>query len=118
MPATAPPGNPPATILAKVARSGVTPASACAPPGETRNPVTTSSKIKSVSVDFVSSRKKLRKPGATGTIPVEDPVGSRITAAMSSDESAAVTPALSFGSTNMTFSAIPVMTPVVGVPSK
>ncbi len=45
-PVTAPPGNPPARIFANVVRSGRMPYSACAPPGETRKPVTTSSKIK------------------------------------------------------------------------
>ena len=45
LPATAPPGSPPATILASTQRSGVTPKRACAPPRDQRKPVITSSMI-------------------------------------------------------------------------
>src|SRR4030067_833445 len=45
-PATAPPGSPPASTLARQVRSGTTLYSFCAPPGETRKPVTTSSKMR------------------------------------------------------------------------
>ena len=44
-PATAPPGSPPATILARTHMSGVTPKRCCAPPRDQRKPVITSSKI-------------------------------------------------------------------------
>ena len=45
-PATAPPGRPPATILASTHMSGVMPKRACAPPRDQRKPVITSSKIR------------------------------------------------------------------------
>ena len=51
-PATAPPGSPPASIFARVVRSGLILKACCAPPGEQRKPVTTSSKIK---ITFCSS---------------------------------------------------------------
>ena len=44
-PATAPPGSPPATILASTHMSGMTPKRACAPPRDQRKPVMTSSRI-------------------------------------------------------------------------
>ena len=50
LPATAPPGMPPAMILAIVVRSGVTPNRCWAPPGAQRKPVMTSSKMSSDAV--------------------------------------------------------------------
>ena len=61
-PATAPPGRPPARILASVVRSGVMPNCAWAPPGATRKPVITSSRISSTPCAAVSSRRLARKP--------------------------------------------------------
>jgi hypothetical protein len=46
LPHSAPPGSPPATIFASVVISGVMPKRAWAPPGDQRNPVITSSKIR------------------------------------------------------------------------
>ncbi len=66
-PVTAPPGKPPARILARVVRSGRMPYSACAPPGDTRKPVTTSSKISSTPCCRVSSRSAVRNAGSIGS---------------------------------------------------
>src|SRR3972149_6859735 len=82
-PVTPPPGRPPARILASGVRSGVTPYSACAPPGETRKPVTTSSKMRTVLWRAVAWRRSARKPSRRGSVPQDAPVGSRITAATS-----------------------------------
>jgi hypothetical protein len=75
----------------------VTPASSWAPPGETRNPVTTSSKINRAPAWTVASRRNSRKPGAMGTVPKCPPVGSTMTAAVSPPASAARTGSVSFG---------------------
>ena len=99
--------------------SGVTPSAACAPPGDTRNPVTTSSKISTVPLAVLSSRSRRRKSGRIGIRPKLAPVGSMMTAAISRCCSKiAVTPAASFGSASSTSSATPASTPVVGLPSK
>jgi hypothetical protein len=83
LPTTAPPGNPPERIFANVVMSGVTPTAFCSPPGDTRNPVTTSSKIKMVPACLVSSRRCRKKDVTIGILPKLAPVGSRITAAIS-----------------------------------
>ena len=62
-PTTAPPGSPPERILASVVRSGVMPSASCAPPGATRKPVTTSSKISSAPARRVSSRSAATNDG-------------------------------------------------------
>ncbi len=117
-PATHAPGIPPATIFAKLERSGRMPYSTCAPPEDTRNPVTTSSKISSVPVASVTRRSSCRNSGRIGTCPKLDPVGSRMTAATARPASALVTASMSPGGTSTTFSAMPGMTPVVAEPSK
>ena len=63
-PATAPPGMPPATIFASVVISGVIPSAACTPPGDTRKPVTTSSKISTVPACLVRSRRTCKNDGS------------------------------------------------------
>ena len=73
-PATAPPGSPPATILASTHRSGMTPKRACAPPRDQRKPVITSSKISSDAVLLASRRAGRRgNPSGSGTMPHEAP---------------------------------------------
>ena len=117
-PTTQAPGRPPATILAKLDRSGVMPNATCAPPGETRNPVTTSSKISSAPYCVVSRRSPCRNSGVSGTWPKLEPVGSTMIAAISGlPASAASTAARSPGVTRMDFCATPGSTPGVGEPS-
>jgi hypothetical protein len=60
LPATAPPGRPPARIFAIVVRSGVTPSFACTPPGDQRKPVITSSKIRTTPCCSVMARSRWR----------------------------------------------------------
>ena len=59
-PTSAATGNPFAMALPSTVRSGSTPSSPCAPPGPTRNPVITSSKISTVPVSSQSSRTAAR----------------------------------------------------------
>ena len=109
---------PPATIFAKVERSGRTPKAPCAPPGETRKPVTTSSRISSVPARSVAARSACRNSGRNGTCPKLAPVGSRITAATSPRASSRSTAGRSPGGASTMPSATPASTPGVGVPSK
>ena len=101
-PATAPPGSPPERILARVVTSGVTPAFSWAPPGATRKPVTTSSKMRRAPALRVSSRRASRKEGGVGTTPKWPPVGSRMTAATSPLARRVRTAARSFGGSTVT----------------
>src|SRR5574341_1120915 len=82
-PTTAPPGRPPAMILANVVMSGVTPVSCWTPPGALRNPVMTSSKIRTTWWRRVRSRNPRRYSASVGMVPLLPPPGSRITAATS-----------------------------------
>ena len=74
----------PPMILPKVVRSGRMPSRSWAPPGATRKPVMTSSKIRIAPWRAVSSRKPARKPGAGNTSPMLPTYGSTMTAAISS----------------------------------
>ena len=49
--------------------SGVIPSTACIPPGETRNPVTTSSKTSSVPVAVHAARAAAMNEGIEGSWP-------------------------------------------------
>src|SRR4051794_15809075 len=69
LPATAPPGRPPATILASTHMSGVTPKRACAPPRDQRKPVMTSSRIITTPCFLVAARSAVRKFFGSGTMP-------------------------------------------------
>ena len=99
--------------------SGVTPIAACNPPGETRNPVTTSSKIRIVPACVVRSRNCRRNEGSdrhlaeTGArrlqnhrgdvlVVVEQPVDARDIVRIGQQHVVGTPPT----------------TPVVGVPSK
>jgi hypothetical protein len=59
-PPTADMTNPLLNALAKVVRSGLIPKCCCAPPGDTLNPVTTSSKIKGMLFSLVIFLKSER----------------------------------------------------------
>ena len=78
-PPNAPTGRPPPMILPSVVRSGRMPSRSCAPPGATRKPVMTSSKIRSAPWRFVSSRRPARKPGLGSTSPMLPAYGSTMT---------------------------------------
>ena len=75
-PATHAPGSPPATILAKLDRSGRTSNAICAPPLVARKPVTTSSKISSTPCCVHSRRSSWANSAPSGTWPNDEPVGS------------------------------------------
>ena len=66
-PATAPDGNPPAITLPRTLMSGMIPSTDCIPPGETRNPVTTSSKTSTVPVAVHAARAAAIKAGSSGS---------------------------------------------------
>ena len=100
-------------------RSGLIPYASCAPPGAHLNPVTTSSKIRRIPLADVISLTDAKNSSPIGTIPNDDPVGSTITAAISS--SLAITDLISemsCGDTKITLDAILSKTPAVAVPSK
>ncbi len=79
----------------------------------------TSSKMRRMPRFAVASRTAARKSGASGTMPKLAPVGSRMTAAMSSSPvSAARIEAVSPGGSRMVCAAISAMTPAVAEPSK
>ena len=100
-PARAPPGMPPATTFASAVRSGVTPISACAPPGDQRKPVTTSSNTTSVPWARAAAAIAATRAGASGTAPQAAPVGSRITQATSPPASSASSAPSTNGSTTV-----------------
>ena len=74
-------GIPPPTTLPYAARSGRTPKSSAAPPYATRNPVMTSSKIRSDPFRSHKSRNPSKKPFFGGTTPIFAAIGSTITQA-------------------------------------
>src|SRR5436190_1861496 len=76
-PTSAAPGSPPATAFARHVMSAVTPKYSCAPPGASRKPVTTSSKIRTTPFSFVSWRSALRNAGFVGTVIERDAAGER-----------------------------------------
>ena len=75
---------PPPITLPSVVRSGRTPYSAWAPPGATRNPVITSSKMSTAPCSSQHSRSASRKPGTGGTQFMFPATGSTITPAIRS----------------------------------
>ena len=68
--------------LPKHQRSGVTPDQAVAPPGPSRNPVITSSKISNAPAASQASRRRSRKPGAGATKFMFAAIGSTMTQAV------------------------------------
>ena len=82
-------------------RSGVTPITACAPPGDQRKPVTTSSKTTSASAARAAAAMRATWAGASGTAPHAAPVGSRITQATSPRASSASSAPSANGSTTV-----------------
>ena len=95
------------------------PKARCAPPRETRKPVTTSSKTRMMPFLAVASRSASRNSRLCGTVPKPEPVGSMMAAAMSSSPSiAARIAAMSPGGSKIALVAISGRTPGVGVPSK
>ena len=68
--------------LPKHQRSGVTPDQAVAPPGPSRNPVITSSKISNAPAASQAARRRSRKPGAGATRFMFAATGSTMTQAV------------------------------------
>ncbi len=83
-PPYAPTGIPAPIILPMVVKSGRTWKYSWAPPGARRNPVITSSKIKTAPYASQSFRRPSKNPGLGRTTPIFAATGSTTTAAISS----------------------------------
>ena len=81
-PPKAPKDSPPPKYLPSVVRSGLSPSSACRPPKDRRD-VITSSRISSAPVSSASARSPSRKAGSPGMQPPEPSKGSTRMAASS-----------------------------------
>ena len=113
-------GKPPPIILPMVVRSGRMPNNSCAPPLATRNPVITSSKIKIAPASLHAVLSDSRKPSTGGTMFILPAIGSTITQAISSPNSAKArsTAAILLYSSVIVCSARPAGTPgELGTPS-
>ena len=77
-------GKPPPITLPSVVRSGVTFQRVCAPPYPIRNPVITSSKIRTLPLAVHRARRPPRKPSSGGITPMFAATGSTITQAIRS----------------------------------
>ena len=86
-PPKAPMGMPPPMTLPNRVRSGLMPHSDCAPPRAARNPVITSSKIRTLPYSSQRRRRVLRKRGEPGTQFMLPATGSTMTAATCSPAS-------------------------------
>ena len=78
----APTGSPPPIIFPRQVMSGVTPNSSCAPPLPRRNPVMTSSKMRTAPCFLHVERSRLRKFFSGVTTPMFPATGSIITPAI------------------------------------